>query len=147
MIDSENEISDSPVKWVADHVRRYVESGGEKGHRWSGMDTLLITTQGRKTGLMRRTALIYGRDGDNYVVVGSNGGKKNHPSWYLNLLDNPAVQVQVGTEQFEARARPATAEERPRLWQLMAGIFPTYNSFKKKTSREIPVVVIESVSS
>jgi len=147
LIDSENEISDSPVKWVADHVRRYVESGGEKGHRWSGMDTLLITTQGRKTGLMRRTALIYGRDGDNYVVVGSNGGKKNHPSWYLNLLDNPAVQVQVGTEQFEARARPATAEERPRLWQLMAGIFPTYNSFKKKTSREIPVVVIESVSS
>jgi deazaflavin-dependent oxidoreductase (nitroreductase family) len=111
------------------------------------MDTLLITTQGRKTGLMRRTALIYGRDGDNYVVVGSNGGKKNHPSWYLNLLDNPAVQVQVGTEQFEARARPATAEDRPRLWQLMAGIFPTYNSFKKKTSREIPVVVIESVSS
>ena len=147
MIDSENEISDCPVKWVADHVRRYVESGGEKGHRWSGMNTLLITTQGRKTGLMRRTALIYGRDGDNYLVVGSNGGKKNHPSWYLNLLDNPAVQVQVGTEQFEARARPATAEERPRLWQLMAGIFPTYNSFKKKTSREIPVVVIESVSS
>lgn len=143
MPDSENKVTDSPVKWVADHVRRYVESDGEKGHRWSGMDTLLITTQGRKTGLMRRTALIYGRDGDSYIVVGSNGGKKNHPSWYLNLLENPAVQVQVGAEQFEAQARPATEEERPRLWALMAGIFPTYNTFKKKTSREIPVVVIE----
>ena len=143
MTDSENEITDSPVKWVADHVQQYVESDGKKGHRWSGMDTLLITTQGRKTGLWRRTALIYGRDGDSYIVVGSNGGKKNHPAWYLNLLKNPAVQVQVGAEEFEAQARPATEEERPRLWQLMAGIFPTYNSFKKKTSREIPVVVIE----
>jgi hypothetical protein len=83
--DLENEITDSPVKWVADHVQQYVESDGKKRHHWTGMDTLLITTQGRKTGLRRRTALIYGRDGDSYIVVGSNGGKKNHPAWFLKF--------------------------------------------------------------
>jgi deazaflavin-dependent oxidoreductase (nitroreductase family) len=141
----QNELTDSPVKWVSDHVRRYIESDGKTGHRWSGMDTLLITTRGRKTGLLRRTALIYGRDRDRYIVVASNGGKPRHPAWYLNLLQNPEVQVQVGSEKFEARARPATDEERPRLWALMTSIFSTYENFREKTSREIPVVILERI--
>jgi F420H(2)-dependent quinone reductase len=69
------QVHDSPTGWVAAHVRRYLDSGGTQGHRWNGVDTLLITTRGRKTGQLRRTALIYGRDGDRYVVVGSNGGR------------------------------------------------------------------------
>lgn len=81
MEDEQNEITDSPVEWVADHVRRYVTSGGKSGHRWSGLDTLLITTRGRKTGVLRRTALIYGRDGERYIVVASNGGKPKNPAW------------------------------------------------------------------
>ena len=143
MIDPQDEITDSPVRWVADHVRRYVTSGGEAGHRWSGMDTLLITTRGRKTGALRRTALIYGQDGERTIVVASNGGKENHPNWYLNLLEDPEVRVQVGAEVFAARARPATAEERRRLWALMVAIFSGYETFRKKTSREIPVVILE----
>jgi deazaflavin-dependent oxidoreductase (nitroreductase family) len=142
-MDSQDEFTDSPVRWVADHIRRYATSEGKAGHRWSGVYTLLITTRGRKTGVLRRTALIYGRDGDRYVVVASNGGKDKHPFWYLNLLENPEVHVQVGAEKFVARARPATTEERPRLWELMTSIFSQYENFRKKTSREIPVVILE----
>jgi deazaflavin-dependent oxidoreductase (nitroreductase family) len=143
MVDSHDEPTDSPVKWVAEHIRRYIESDGKSGHRWSGLNTLLLTTRGRKTGLLRRTALIYGKDGGSYIVVGSNGGKKQHPSWYLNILSNAEVYVQVGSEKFTAHARPASAEERPRLWELMSSVFPQYKSFEKKTSREIPIVIID----
>jgi deazaflavin-dependent oxidoreductase (nitroreductase family) len=113
------------------------------GRRYSGKDALLLTTRGRRSGLLRRTALFYGKDGERYVVVASNGGKPAHPAWYLNLLADPRVEVQDGAETFAARARPASAEERPRLWAMMAAIFPSYEGFRKKTSREIPVVVIE----
>lgn len=140
---SEHEVVDSPVGWVARHIQRYVSSGGTSGHRWSGVNTLLITTRGRKTGRHYRTALIYGRDGDRYIVVGSKGGSHDHPNWYLNLVQTPEVDVQVGDEKFAARAYPAPAAERPRLWELMASIWPEYNAYQKKTDREIPVVVIE----
>jgi deazaflavin-dependent oxidoreductase (nitroreductase family) len=138
-----DDVVDSRVGWVAQHIRRYVESDGRRGHRWSGVNTLLITTRGRKTGTRYRTALIYGRDGERYLVVGSNGGKRQHPSWYLNLLANPEVDVQVRAEKFRALARPATAAERPRLWQQVTSIWPDYERHQKRTEREIPVVIIE----
>ena len=140
---SEEEVLDSPTRWVARHVRRYLETDGRSGHRWNGRNTLLLTTRGRRSGKLRRTALIYGRDGDNYVVVASNGGARNHPFWYLNLTAEPEVRVQVGPERFAARARTAGAEERPRLWRLMAEIWPDYERYQKRTGREIPVVVLE----
>ena len=112
-------VVDSPVGWVNQHIRGYVESDGEKGHRWRGVDTLLLTTRGRKSGKLRRTALIYGRDGDRYVVVASKGGAAKHPQWYLNLATDPEVSVQVGAEKFTARARTAGAEEKPALWRTM----------------------------
>ena len=139
----EEEVLDSPTRWVARHVRRYVETDGRSGHRWNGRNTLLLTTRGRRSGKLRRTALIYGRDGDRYLVVASNGGARNHPFWYLNLSAQPEVQVQVGAERFAARARTAGAEERPRLWRLMAEIWPDYERYQKRTGREIPVVVLE----
>jgi deazaflavin-dependent oxidoreductase (nitroreductase family) len=139
---TEDEPTNSPVGWVAKHVKEYVEANGVTGRRYSGKDALLITTRGRRSGLLRRTALFYGKDGERYIVA-SNGGKPTHPAWYLNLLADPRVEVQDGAERFEARARPASAEERPRLWAMMAAIFPNYEGFRKKTSREIPVVVIE----
>ena len=101
------EVFDSPKGWVAQHIRRYVETDGRKGHRWRGVDTLLLTTRGRRSGKLRRTALIYGRDGDRYLVVASSGGAKRHPSWYLNLAENPEVWVQVDADRFAARARTA----------------------------------------
>lgn len=77
---------------VARHIREYVETDGRKGHRWNGVPTLLLTTRGRRTGKLRRTALIYGRDGDAYVVVASRGGARHHPQWYLNLAPDPEVE-------------------------------------------------------
>lgn len=137
------EVYDSPVGWVNRHVRGYVESGGRKGHRWSGVHTLLLTTRGRKTGKLRRTALIYGRDGDRYLVVASKGGSPRHPAWYLNLVDHPDVTVQVGPESFPARARPATPKEKPKLWGTMTAIWPEYDRYQKKAERDIPVVILE----
>jgi deazaflavin-dependent oxidoreductase (nitroreductase family) len=139
-------VTDSPTGWVARHVRGYVESDGQKGHEWrKGVHTLLLTTRGRRSGKLRRTALIYGRDGDRYLVVASIGGAARHPAWYLNLVEHPEVQVQVGADRFAARARTAGAEEKPRLWRLMTSIWPAYDGYQKKTSRDIPVVILEPV--
>ena len=146
MAEQHEEITDSPVGWVAKHIQTYVESGGTKGTKYSGKDSLLLTTRGRKTDKLRRTALYYGRDGDRYVLVASNGGKAQHPLWYLNLLEEPRVEVQVGKEVFSARARPATEEEKSALWQMMVAILPQYEAFQKKTKRDIPVVVVERIN-
>jgi deazaflavin-dependent oxidoreductase (nitroreductase family) len=143
---SPSQVVDSPTSWVGDHIRDYVESSGEKGHEWrDGVRTLLLTVKGRKSGVWRRTALIYGRDGENYVVVASKGGAEKHPLWYQNLRDNPDAEVQVGPDKVTVRARTAEGEERDRLWQTMASIWPDYNNYQKKTDRQIPVVVLEPV--
>jgi deazaflavin-dependent oxidoreductase (nitroreductase family) len=139
------EITDSPTDWVAKHVREYVATDGAKGGRFYGHDALLITTRGRKSGIPRRTALYYGRDGDRYVLVASNGGAKTDPHWYQNLVAHPEVSVQVGSEKFTARARTVTGAERESLWALMVGVFKTYESYQAKARREIPVVVLERV--
>ena len=132
-------VHDNPVGWVAAHIRRYADGDGT----FNGHDSLLITTRGRRTGTLRRTALYYGRDGDRLVLVATPARSGGHPAWYLNLVASPAVVVQVRTETFAALARPATADERPRLWELMTGIFPTYASYEKKARRQLPVVVLE----
>lgn len=139
----QEEVFDSPTRWVAQHIRRYVESDGRSGHRWGGVYTLLLTTRGRKSGRLRRTALIYGKDRDRYLVVGSKGGAKEHPSWYLNLVANPEVHVQVGADKFPARARTATGKEKPPLWRLMTSIWPEYERYQTRTTRDIPVVILE----
>jgi len=136
---------DSPAGWVADHIRRYVETDGEDGHLWRGAPTLLLTTLGRKSGQWRRTALIYGKDGDNHVVVASRGGAERHPSWYVNLREHPEVRVQVRGDKFRARARTATPEEKARLWPVMTAVWPAYDDYQRKTSRDIPLVVLEQL--
>jgi deazaflavin-dependent oxidoreductase (nitroreductase family) len=129
-----------------EHVRRYRETGGRVGHRWrEGSNTLILTTRGRRSGQTRDNALIYGRHGDDYVVVASRGGSDQHPGWYLNLLKSPDVDVQVMDERFTARARVATPEERPELWALMNREWPHYAEYQTRTDREIPVVVLERV--
>jgi len=139
----QEEIFDSPIPWVTDHIRQYVGTGGRTGHMWNGVPTLLLTTRGRKSSKRRRTALIYGRDGDNYIVVASRGGHPHHPAWYLNLVENPQVDVQVGEERFTAVACSASPAEKARLWPVMASIWPDYDSYQEKTERDIPVVVLE----
>ncbi len=142
---SDEEIVDSPTGWVAKHIKEYVESEGRKGHRWRGVPTLLLTARGRKTGKLRRTALIYGQDGDSYVVVASMGGSHKHPLWYLNLMADPKVELQVGPEIISGRAHAAGDDEKPRLWQQMARIWPDYDKYQMKTDRQIPVVIIDPV--
>lgn len=145
MTGSETEIKDSPTQWVNDHIRRYVDSDGEHGHLWRGVPTLLLTTLGRKSGEWRRTALIYGQDGDRYLIVASYGGAPKHPAWYLNLTEHPEVRVQVGAKRFRATARTASAQEKARLWPVMTKIWPDYDNYQRKTSRDIPLVVLEQL--
>ena len=134
---------DSARDWVAEHARRYVATDGADGHLWRGYPTLVLTTTGRRSGRPRRQMLIYGRDGDRYLVVASMGGADRHPQLYRNLLAHPEVQVQVCAERFTARARPATPAEKPRLWRLMAELYPPYEAYQARTSRDIPVVILE----
>lgn len=136
-------IIDSKVKSVASHIKRYVESDGKDGYLFHGMPTLLLTTRGRKSGRLYRTALIFGEHDGRYLLIPSNGGADDAPSWYLNLLDNPEVYLQVGAEKFTAQARLATDDEKPALWQVMTKIFPTYNTYQKKSARDLPVVILE----
>ncbi len=137
---------DSPYRSVADHVRRYVETDGADGYMDGGVANLLLTTVGRKSGKLRRTALFYGEDDGRYVLVASNvEGGLGDPLWYLNLLDHPEVQVQVRAETFTARARTAEGDERTRLWQLMTSHYPEYDVFATQSSRVIPVVLLERV--
>lgn len=140
-------------QWIGEHLRRYVESEGADGHMWDTtavggpgpVPTLLLTTRGRRSGQPITMPLIYGEVGGKYVVVASKGGAPTHPGWYLNLAAQPAVEVQVRADRFRATARTATGEERARLWQTMAAIYPPYNAYQAKTQREIPIIVLERV--
>ncbi|MEJ3653331.1 nitroreductase family deazaflavin-dependent oxidoreductase [Actinomycetes bacterium KLBMP 9759] len=134
--------TDSTWDWVAEHVRTYLASGGTEGHEQDGVRTLLLATTGRRTGVPRRNALIYGTSGDDFVVVASKGGEDDHPAWFTNLQATPSVGVQVGTRRFTARARVASPAERGPLWATMTGIFPLYDEYAQKTDREIPIVLL-----
>lgn len=137
--------------WAKEHVDRYRATGGADGHIWTGFDgngnfpCLLLTTTGRNSGRERTTPLIYGRDGEAYIVIGSQGGRPKHPNWYLNLQAKSDVEIQVMDDVFRATARTADADERARLWPMMAGIYPPYDDYQSKAgdTREIPVVVLE----
>jgi deazaflavin-dependent oxidoreductase (nitroreductase family) len=128
-----------------EHVEKYRETGGEVGHDWQGTQTLILTTKGRRSGEPRDAPLIYGTDGDAYLVVASKGGADVPPAWYLNLQADPEAEVQVWDERFRVRARDATDEEKPALWRQMVGHWPPYDEYQRKTERPIPVVVLEPV--
>lgn len=126
-----------------EHVRRYVETDGEVGHDWNGAPCLILTTRGRRSGDPRPQPLIYGRDGDAHIVVASKAGAPTHPSWYHNLVADPRVEVQVHSDRFSARARVAEGVERERLWRTMTAVWPSYDDYAARTTRAIPVVVLE----
>ncbi|OMB94499.1 nitroreductase [Mycobacterium colombiense] len=125
-----------------DHVRAYRETGGETGYLWNGVPTLLLTVTGRRTGRTLTSALIFGRDGDDYLVVASMGGAPRHPSWYLNLQANPAAGIQVQADELAVVARTASAAEKPRLWKIMTDVWPNYDVYQSRTERDIPVVLL-----
>ena len=125
-----------------DHIRAYRETNGEVGHIWNGATSLLLTTTGRKSGEPRTSALIYAKDGDDYLVVASMGGAPMHPAWYLNLEANPQAEIQVLADRIPVTARTATPEEKPRLWDIVREQWPNYDVYQSRTDRDIPVVVL-----
>ncbi|MGF7158839.1 proline iminopeptidase [Rhodoligotrophos appendicifer] len=140
--------------WMVEHAERYLASGGTEGHMHKAtlpergeiiVPSLLLTTTGRKSGEKFLFPLYYGSEGGSYFVVASKGGAPEHPGWYRNILVDPDVEIQVGTQKIKARARTATGEERERLWKKALEFWPPYSDYQSKTEREIPVVVLDPI--
>jgi F420H(2)-dependent quinone reductase len=125
------------------HRRVYRLTGGKVGGQIGKLPVLLLTTIGRRSGRPRTQPLAYAQAGDGYVVIASKGGAAQHPLWYLNLRANPLAEVTVGRETRRVRARDAQGEERERLWRALADLYRGYDRYAEKTSRRIPVVVLE----
>jgi deazaflavin-dependent oxidoreductase (nitroreductase family) len=125
------------------HVALFRLTHGRIGSRiGNGLPVLLLTTTGRKSGRRRTTPLLYVEDGGRHVVVASVGGAPKHPAWYLNLQADPRTTVEVGRRRLAVRAETAEPEERARLWQSVTAMYPTYDAYQAKTSREIPIVIL-----
>jgi F420H(2)-dependent quinone reductase len=127
------------------HRTLYRSTGGRVGARMGKLRVLLLTTTGRKSGKPRTQPLLYAPAGDGYAVIASKGGAPQHPLWYRNLQANPSAEVTVGRETRRVRARDTEGEERERLWRALADDFPGYDTYAQKTSRHIPVVVLEPI--
>jgi deazaflavin-dependent oxidoreductase (nitroreductase family) len=123
-------------------IERFRANGGKV----SGWDNLLLlTTTGAKSGQPRTAPVAYSTDGDRLVVIASKGGAPTNPDWYHNLVTNPIVSVELGTEQFQARATVATGQERERLYAQHAALMPGFAEYQRRTTRQIPVVTFERV--
>jgi len=129
------------------HQRLYRASGGRVGGSIWGLPILLLTTTGRKTDTLRTTPLCFLADGDDLVVVASNGGRDWFPAWWLNLSQQPRATVQVGRSRRAVVAREATPEERARLWAELTTIAPGYLRYQQRTRREIPLGILEPTGS
>jgi deazaflavin-dependent oxidoreductase (nitroreductase family) len=129
----------------AAHNTIYRLSGGKVGGRFGKAPVLLLTTRGRRSGKSRTTPLLYLEDGGDLAVVASKGGSPRHPAWFHNLRANSDVEVEVGRRRERRRARVATPEERERLWPQVVDLYGSYASYQDKTTREIPVVILEPV--
>ncbi len=129
------------------HTFLYRLTGGSVGGRVFKSPVLLLTTTGRKSGKRRTIPLLYLADGDSLAVVASKGGAPEHPAWWLNLQRNPEAEVQVGRRRFRVRAEQASPAEKGRLWPLLTRMYPPYDDYQKRTTREIPVVILRPVGS
>jgi F420H(2)-dependent quinone reductase len=120
----------------------YRISAGRLGERQLAYSILLLHTIGRKTGRTRTHALLYIRDGGDFVVCASNFGSSHHPAWYLNLRSDPTARIQVGQSEYQVSARTAGAEERRRLWPDILAVRPQYADYQAATTRELPLVIL-----
>ncbi len=131
--------------FIGTHLALYRATGGRIGGRMGSLRVLLLTTTGRRSGQSRTVPLVYFEDGDRWVVIGSKGGDPSDPLWWANLQKTPQGNVQIGSKTQAVRARLASAEERARLWPRIKRENSAYAGYEKKTSREIPVVLLEAV--
>ena len=143
----QGEYGPSTSAWARTQAERYEASGGVEaaGLRETGLPIIVLTTLGAKSGLLRKTALMRVEHEGSYAVVGSVGGSAKHPQWYFNLLANPLVELQDGSEKHDYVAREVTGDEKRVWWQRSVAAFPTYATYQQKTDRQIPVFVLERV--
>ncbi|HVN90647.1 MAG TPA: nitroreductase family deazaflavin-dependent oxidoreductase [Candidatus Binataceae bacterium] len=124
-------------------IKEFRANKGKVGGQMEGMPMILVTMTGAKSGRTIVKPLVYSKDGDRVVIVASFAGAPINPPWYHNLMKNPVATVEIGTEKFQVRAKATTGEERERLFNQHAAQMPIFNDYKKKTSRQIPVLVLE----
>jgi deazaflavin-dependent oxidoreductase (nitroreductase family) len=127
------------------NVLVYRLSRGRLSSHMAGYSILLLHTTGRKTGLAYTIPLTYFRDGDNYLLVASNWGRKHNPGWYYNLMHQPAATIQVNAQVIAVQAHPATGGEYTRLWKAVTNRDNFYVRYQKRTSRQIPIMVLTPV--
>jgi F420H(2)-dependent quinone reductase len=143
----EGEYEPSTAQWVREQVEAIEGSGGTEGTTLRGLPVVLITNRGAKTGKLRKTPLMRVEHNGSYAAVGSQGGAPRHPIWYYNLIAEPHVELQDGPVKQDMIARLVTGAERAAWWERAVAAFPNYADYQKKTDREIPVFVVEPISS
>ncbi len=126
-------------------IKEFRANNGKVGGQMEGMPMILVTMTGAKSGRTIVKPLVYSKDGDRVVIVASFAGAPNNPPWYHNLMKNPVATVEIGTEKFQVRAKATSGEERERLYNQHAAQMPIFNEYRKKTSRQIPVLVLERI--
>ena len=130
-------------EWNGKIIEEFHANGGKVDGQFAGGSLLLLTTTGAKSGKRRVNPLAYTTDGDRLVIIASKGGAPSSPDWYYNLVAHPKVTVEVGTQTFEATATVVAGEERDILYAKQAALMPGFAEYEKKTTRKIPVVVLE----
>lgn len=129
--------------WNSQTIEAFRANGGKVGGVWEGRPLLLLTTTGAKSGQRHTNPTMYLRDGNRLLVFASKAGAPTNPDWYHNLLAHPEVTIEVGTETYQAIAKPITGEERDRLYAKQANLYPQFADYQTKTTRKIPVVALE----
>lgn len=136
----------SLIKWMSSaNTWLYEKSGGKILGKFGGAPVMLLTTIGRKSGEPRTKPLLYLRDGDDVICVGSQGGRATHPLWYKNLVANPECTVQIGSDTSKRRARTATPDDKDRLWPKLIEMYDSFDTYQTWTDRTIPVIILERV--
>ncbi len=129
------------------HVAVYRRTGGRIGGRTAGAPVLLLDHVGRRSGVARTTPLLYLEDGEDLVVVGSRGGSDAPPAWWLNLEATPRTTVQTGARRRDVVARTASAQEKERLWPRLVDLYSGYETYRRRTDRDIPLVILAPATS
>jgi deazaflavin-dependent oxidoreductase (nitroreductase family) len=129
--------------WNASIIREFRANQGKVGGSFKGAPVLLLHTTGAKTGQERVNPMMYRRVGDNYAVFASKAGAPTNPDWYHNLVANPAVKAEIGTQTLDLTARVTDSAEREPIWAAQKADYPGFAEYEQKTSRQIPVVILE----
>ncbi len=126
-------------------IEEFRANGGKVGGQFAGAPMVLLTTKGAKSGKPYVHPLVYTKDGDRYVLIASFAGAPKHPSWYHNIVADPTVTLEIGNEKFQAKAKITSGDERERLYNAQAALMPFFDDYRKKTSRQIPVIALTRI--